>query len=100
MASARRMELFHRPRITSRRHPDGLSLQSFLVRSDKLNKALPQSERTLSPGLSAYELAEIIVDDMKVDPAFNALSVLNNEPALIGGQPGFKVTLAYRNAGI
>ena len=77
---------------------DGLALQSFLVRSDKLNKALQQSERTLTPGLSAYELAEIIVDDMKVDPAFNALAVLSNEPALIGGQPGFKVTLTYRNA--
>lgn len=77
---------------------DGLTLQSIRVDATRLDKALPYSERELSPHLFAYELAEAIVDDLRSNTAMIGLTVLANEPARIGDQEGFKLTLTYQNA--
>jgi hypothetical protein len=74
---------------------DGLAMQSIQVRSVPLAKALPHSQRELSASLAAFELAETIKDDMQSNQALQTFTVIANEPATIGGQSGYKLTVTY-----
>jgi hypothetical protein len=77
---------------------DGLALQTVAVEGKALDKALANSKRTLTPGMAPYELAEVVLDDLRSNRDLTGLEVIANEPAAVGGQGGFKVTLAYRTA--
>lgn len=77
---------------------DGVLLQSITIRSDKLAKALPNTERELSANLSGFELAETIAGDLRSDRNRIGLTVVANEPATLDGQSGCKLTLAFTNA--
>ncbi|WP_221029526.1 hypothetical protein [Actomonas aquatica] len=74
---------------------DGALLQTITINAAELKKALPYTERELSPQLTSYELAETIAGDLRSDPNRIGFSVLTNEPATIDGHRGFKLTVTY-----
>ncbi len=76
---------------------DGLSLQSIQVHGLAWEKALPHTERELSPQMASFELAEAIADDLRSDPDKYQFTVLKNEPATIDGEIGFKLTTTFRS---
>ena len=77
---------------------DGVIMQAITLNAVPLKKALPFTERELAPHLSPYELAETIAGDLRSDEDRIGLTVLTNEPAIIGGVDGFKLTFTYTDA--
>jgi hypothetical protein len=74
---------------------DGLAIQTIVVRVDRLDRALGNSDREIPADLNAFELAEWVVDDLRADKDHGGLTVLSNEPFDFGGEPGYKLTVTF-----
>jgi len=77
---------------------DGLLVQRIVVGHRELKEALPYSKRVLTAGLSSLELVEAMTDDLRADHGLLNLQIVENQPATIGGQPGFKLVTTHHNA--
>jgi hypothetical protein len=81
---------------------DGSSLQRIVAGSTDAGKALGfgASKRTFEPEMSAVELAELVVDDLRSMPGTTDVQVLENAPAQVSGRGGFHVLAAFRDDGL
>ena len=52
----------------------------------------------MTSSLQPFEVAEAVADDLKADHELLNFELVENTPATIGGQPGFKLTFAFRTA--
>lgn len=77
---------------------DGSLLQRLFVEQLDLTKPLPHSKRTVSDKLSAFEVGETVVDDLRANHALLGLEIKENVPVNFGGQPGFKIHYTYHVA--
>lgn len=76
---------------------DGVLLQRAGITWTDLKVPLPYSKRTLAAGTTPLELAEAMADDLRADRDRHRLEIVATEPATIGGVPGFKLVLRFRN---
>ncbi len=77
---------------------DGPTLQQIWVQHHELKEALPHSKRVLTSSLQPFEVAEAVADDLKANHELLNFEVVENTPATVGGQPGFKLTFAFHTA--
>lgn len=84
-------------RVTMTR--DGLPLQQILVGRIGIRDSLPNTKRKFEPGMLPQEAAEIVADSFASDKNLRNFRLLENVPATVGGQPGFRLTMAARDAG-
>ena len=77
---------------------DGIYLQRLFVDHHLIKDPLPHSKRTITAQMSAFEIAEALVDDVRSNHDLLHFEVNENTPATVGGQPGFKLLLQYQNA--
>ncbi|MBI2516518.1 MAG: hypothetical protein HYV95_06340 [Opitutae bacterium] len=75
---------------------DGLILQQVTVQSRALKDPLPGSKRVLTAGLTPFELAEALADDLRADHSLLGIEILKNEPAKFGQRDGFKLVVHYQ----
>ena len=61
-------------------------------------KPLPHTKKTVAEGMRPNELAEVLLDDLRSDGSANGLKVLETRPATIAGAPGFRTTVAFKDA--
>lgn len=77
---------------------DGFSLQVIRVGRLEPGKALPHTKKTISATMTPQEISEVLVDDVRTSGAVKGLKVLENRPATISGERGFRTLLAFRNS--
>jgi hypothetical protein len=77
---------------------DGYLLEALAVVRRPLKHAFERTKKDASDTMLPSELAELEIAEIKArDELSEALSVLENEPALVGGREGFRVRVSYRN---
>jgi hypothetical protein len=79
---------------------DGTPLQRISARATEVGKPLDLGggRRAVVAGMSAQELAELVVDDLRAADGLTELEVLENAPATLSGREGFRLLAAYRSA--
>jgi hypothetical protein len=77
---------------------DGPLLEYILITKSSPKEAFPRTKKAASDSMLPAELAELEVAEIKGEDQFTAaLSVVENEPAEIAGQEGFRVRVRYKN---
>lgn len=76
---------------------DGFPLETLAVVRRPLKRAFERTEKDASTSMLPSELAELQIAEIKArDEQTAALTVLEDEPALVSGKEGFRVKVAYR----
>ena len=77
---------------------DGILLEYILISRTAPKEAFPKTKKAASDMLLPAELAELEIAEIKSEDQFAAaLTVMENEPAEIAGQEGFRVRVRYKN---
>lgn len=77
---------------------DGILLEYILISRTSPKEAFPKTKKAASDTLLPAELAELEIAEIKSEDQFTAaLTVMENEPAEITGQEGFRVRVRYKN---
>ena len=74
---------------------DGPYLQYVLIQQRPLNKAFQYTKKKIRPGMLPQEAAGIIIDELASDRYLMNFSVIENTPATVDGQPGFRIVFSY-----
>jgi len=78
---------------------DGLSLQFMRISRSPIEKELQHTKKKFSKGMLPQEIAEIVVQNFRSNPNIMNQQVLANNPAEIGGYPGFNIVIAFQTKG-
>jgi hypothetical protein len=73
---------------------DGLLLQAIRIERVPVDNELLHSKRKLAAGMPAHDVAELEVDDLRSNPQALNFELVENQPAIVAGRPGFR--LVYR----
>ena len=84
------------PMIATR---DGPDLQAIRVFHRPHAEAFPHIEQGSSAATPPRELAELLVAEIRKEHGLGSLAVPENAPAEIGGLPGFRLKLEWRDEG-
>jgi hypothetical protein len=77
---------------------DGVLLDYILISASPLKQAFPNTKKGAGDGMLPAELAELEIAEVRSHDQFTAaLTVVENEPADIAGQEGFRLRLHYKN---
>lgn len=74
---------------------DGPYLQYILIQKRPLNKAFRYTKKKIRRGMLPQEAAGIIVDELASDRYLMNFSVIENAPANVDGQAGFRILFTY-----
>lgn len=77
---------------------DGFNLQEIVVARVDLGKPLEHTKKMVAKGMRPNELAEVLLDDLRASGIAHGLRVLETRPATIGGVPGFRTTVAFKDS--
>lgn len=75
---------------------DGLRLQLIRISRSPIEKKLQHTEKKFVKGMLPQEAAEIIIQNFRSNPAIMNQQVLANNPAEIGGYPGFHIVITFQ----
>lgn len=77
---------------------DGVLLDYILISKMSPKEAFPKTKKAASDSMLPAELAELEIAEIKSQDQFTtALTVVENEPADIAGQEGFRIRVRYKN---
>jgi len=76
---------------------DGFNLQEIAVGRVDPGKPLQHTKKVVSKGMRPNELAEVLLDDLRAGGVVNGLRVLDTRPATLGGVPGFRTTVSFKD---
>lgn len=76
---------------------DGFALNRIVVKRRDLDKAFPALKRPARADMLPSELAELQIAEAKTEAKDTVLSVRENAPALVSGQPGYRLRLQHKN---
>jgi len=77
---------------------DGPFLQRIDVRVLEVGKPLPGIKKLFAPGMLPQEAAEVAQDEILSAPGMQGATLLENAPASLGGRPGYKLVVGYKDA--
>jgi len=78
---------------------DGVTLQVVRIARDPFDKELPFTKRKLDKGMLPQEAAEVVIDNFRSNRDISNFQVSENQPALVGGYPGFKISYSFQTKG-
>jgi hypothetical protein len=76
---------------------DGFLLQTIRVTRQAFGTKLPHTDRKITKGLEAQDAAQVLIDDLMADQTRRQLTVIDNRPITVAGQPGFRLEFTYRS---
>jgi len=76
---------------------DGLLLQLVSVERAVVDKPLKNTKKTLTRGMQPQAVAEVIIDNFQSSESMLDVKVLENRPAQIAQQRGFKLVYTHRD---
>ena len=74
---------------------DGFPLQIVQITRSPFDKVQPFTNRRLEKGMLPLEAAEVVIDNLKSNPNIRNFHVVENQPAMVGGYPGFKILYSF-----
>lgn len=74
---------------------DGVLLNRITVERVLLNKKLEFTKKVFAEGMSAFELSEVEVDNMKANPEYTRFQLISNKPQEADGRDGFRLEYFY-----
>jgi hypothetical protein len=77
---------------------DGLLLQTVAVTRTDFDAKISNTDRKIEAGMEPHEAAQILIDALRADLNRHHLEVLDNQPATVGGHPGFRLEITYKTA--
>jgi hypothetical protein len=75
---------------------DGLLLQQICIGRIPIAEELPNTKRKLLTGMSPFDAAELINDNLRANPQLTHQELIENAPATVSGYPGFRLHYSYR----
>ena len=76
---------------------DGPFLQYVLIQRRPINKSFRYTQKKIKRGMLPQEAAGIIIDELASDRFLMNLKVIENGPATVDGQDGFKILFTYND---
>ena len=76
---------------------NGPYLEYILIQSRPLAKGFRYTRQNLTTDMLPHEAAQLIIDNLRSDPLIRGFRLLSSEPAILAGEPGFKLTFTYRD---
>ena len=76
---------------------DGTDLQAMILKKRPTAQGFANTKKRASPGIPPQDLAEIVLDDIRSNPLFIDPQLIETSPSTLGGVPGFKLSIRYRN---
>ena len=76
---------------------DGFNLQTVAVVRVDPGDPLPHTKKQVRKGMRPDELAEVLLDDLRGAKGVNAFTVTSSKPITIGGQPGFRAAVSFKD---
>jgi hypothetical protein len=76
---------------------DGFNLQQIAVDRVDPDEPLAHTKKKVTKGMRPSELAEVLLDDLRAGGGLNGLKVVDTRPVTIGGSPGFRTTVAFKD---
>lgn len=70
---------------------DGLALQEIHIKRVPLNTALAQSKKEIPNDILPHELAELIIENLKLANSMNAYKIISNKPDKVDSQNGVQI---------
>lgn len=77
---------------------DGVLLQHISLRGLALNKELPGTKKQFTEEMLIQEMAELVVDEISSDKSVLGFNLIENVPAVIDTEDGFRLVYTYHNA--
>jgi len=74
---------------------DGPYLQYVLIQQRPLDKAFRYTKKKIRRGMLPQEAAGIIIDELASDRYLMNVNVIENAPAAVDGQAGFRILFSY-----
>ena len=75
---------------------DGFPLQWISVERRPVDKQLAFTQKKFSKQMLPQEAAEVAIDNFRSNPQIFDMKIIENNPALLGGYPGFKIVYQYQ----
>jgi hypothetical protein len=75
---------------------DGLSLQFIRISRSPIDKKLQHTEKKFTKGMLPQEAAELVIQNFRSNSDIMNQLVLVNNPAEIGGYPGFNIVVTFQ----
>jgi hypothetical protein len=76
---------------------DGPLLQRIAVTRSDVGKPLANTKKVLSVGMLPQEAAEVVAEELSSSQVLGHAKLVENVPAVVGGIPGFRLTVAYED---
>ena len=76
---------------------NGPYLEYILIQSRPLTQGFRYTRQRLTADMLPHEAAQLIIDSLKSDPLIRGFRLLASEPAIVAGEPAFKLTFTYRD---
>jgi hypothetical protein len=76
---------------------EGLYLQRIDVFQHEVGRPLGGTRKGVFVGMLPQEASEVVQDALASSPGIHDLDVVENAPAVLDGQPGFKLVVAYKD---
>lgn len=76
---------------------DGFNLQTIKLWKLKFDDDLAHTKKKIAKGVTAQELAEVLLDDVRSDGSVHALKVLETRPVSLAGDKGFRTTFSFKD---
>jgi hypothetical protein len=75
---------------------DGFSLQFIRISRSPIEKQLRYTEKKFTKEMLPQEVAEIVIQNFRSNPNVMNQDILANNPAKIGGYPGFNIVVSFQ----
>ena len=75
---------------------DGLSLQFIRISRNPIEQELEYTKKKLTKEMLPQEVAEIVIQNFRSNPNIINQQLLLNNPATIGGYPGFNIAVTFQ----
>ena len=76
---------------------NGPYLEYILIQSRPVTEKFRYTRQNLTTDMLPHEAAQLIIDNLRSDPLIRGFRLLSSEPAILAGEPGFKLTFTYRD---
>jgi hypothetical protein len=76
---------------------DGILLQNIHIRRQYIEKPFLHTKRSFEKGMLPQEVAEVILDDLSSNPQILNFEIVENAPAEIAENPGFRFVFTHQS---
>ncbi len=78
---------------------DGFALDVIQFKSQPISRAFSNSKKKIAEGMSPFEMAQVVIDDLGMYKPMMAFKVLENRPVTVCGRSGFRIVYSYTDNG-